>query len=721
MLILVGILVSAAQGCASPAGLAASADLDKLPQPRAEVDAPTNGIPRYVLAVIDSSEGRTPTENEIHWVAEHALNYLGYGVHYLDVDKDPLPSDEEMSPYVAILTWFEDGRMRNPEDFITWLEANVSAGRKYILLGSIGTFFDETTRQPLPIQEASKPLQLLGAEYRGNFTDNPAAIEVTHKAADLVEYEVDLDSGLMLYDQVVSIDPANEVWLTLNRPDLAEGSSDTVFVGSHGGYAQQGYIFYEPTFFYRQLRLDLFTFFERALGQGTWPRPDVTTLNGGRTVYTQIDGDGFRNAYESDLSILSSEKIMDEVLRQYPYLATASVVVSDIDPSLGGSPRMELIARELFALDNVEVASHTLTHPFDWRSEALRRPENFAQVGLPEVFQGYANAEVAYQREIQGSIEYINERLAPRGKPVRVFQWSGAANPDAEAIRATEVAGVFNLNGGIGPDEGRWDAEHSSVSWLVPLVGQFDGGLQYYATNPNDNNYTNGWTGPFEGFKNVVHTFERTDSPRRLTPINAYYHFYSGSKDESLSALHQVFSWIDTQETTSVWASEYVSMVQGFLTTTITPTGEGGWLVSNYGSMRTLRFDDPEVRLNLAGSTNVVGYRRINGSLYVFIGGGEEAQIVLEQTKASVPHMEFCGCLVNSRSLEGEAEVFSVSVRLDTDFRLAGVKPETIVSFSLDGAISQTVDAVADADGNVNVRLPKGTHAVEVRGHLKPS
>ncbi|MCH8205930.1 MAG: hypothetical protein IH956_02885, partial [Chloroflexi bacterium] len=408
----------------------------------------------------------------------------------------------------------------------------------------------------------------------------------------------------------------------------------------------------------------------------------------------------------SDPKSIAAEMILDDVLRVYPYLVTASIIVFDIDPSESGSPRMERVARELFSLDNVELASHSWAHPFDWRG-SLNADKNFAA----ETFPGYPNRELLVDREVRQSVEFINQRLAPPGKSVKVFLWSGQANPDPRALQATGEAGVVNMNGGLG----RFDSEFDSSSWLVPLVAQVDGQVQYYATNPNDHNYTGLWTGPFEGFKNVIQTFKRTESPRRLTPIDVYYHFYSGSKDASLSALHQVFDWIGTQEITSVWASDYVRMVQGWLATAIHPLKQDVWRISDYGDMRTVRFDDTDATVDIVESTNVVGHRRINGSLYVFLGAGGEATVHLADSESQSPHLEYCGCLVDQRTVVGDADVFSVDARLDTVFRFAGLTPGTGLTFTISGA---STSVTADADGKASVRLPRGSDTVEVRGHI---
>ena len=429
-------------------------------------------------------------------------------------------------------------------------------------------------------------------------------------------------------------------------------------------------------------------------------------MNGGRVLYSHIDGDGFRTSYEANPSVVASEKILDEVLRRYPYLVTASVIVFDIESAFFGGPRMRRIAQEIFELDHVEAASHSWTHPFDWQGGLLDVPEG---IGF-ETFPGYPERQKALDAEIGGSIDWINEHLTPDGKEVKMFLWTGAANPDTEAVAEVHATGVFNLNGGLG----RLDPEFDSISWLAPLVAQPGGNLQYYATNANDNNYTGLWSGPFEGFSNVIKTYERTESPRRLTPIDVYYHYYSGSKDASLSALDRVFDWLEGQEINSVWASEYVSMVQGFLSAEIR-VEDNGWLVSDFGSMRTVRFDQAMAVIDLNRSRNVVGYRVLNGSLYVFLGAGEEALVILNDNQEMAPHLEYCGCLVHARRTEQDKEVYDVNARLDTHFVLAGLEPGLFVSLEARGeAGTITADGTADEAGRAKFRIPAGTQTVVV-------
>ena len=112
---------------------------------------------------------------------------------------------------------------------------------------------------------------------------------------------------------------------------------------------------------------------------------------------------------------------------------------------------------------------------------------------------------------------------------------------------------------------------------------------QVYAPVQNENVFTNLWHGPFYGFRDVISTFQLTDRPRRLKPINIYFHFYSGSKLASLKALRQVFDWALAQDVVSVFASDYIHKVEDFQHLSLARKGDGCWQLSGDGALTTLR------------------------------------------------------------------------------------------------------------------------------------
>ena len=112
-----------------------------------------------------------------------------------------------------------------------------------------------------------------------------------------------------------------------------------------------------------------------------------------------------------------------------------------------------------------------------------------------------------------------------------MFLWTGDTAPPAEAVALSDPAGVLNMNGG-----------DTLITRLNPTLTTVSGlglrrgaSLQVFAPNQNENVYTNNWTGPFYGYQRVIETFELTGTPRRLKPVNIYYHTYSATKTASLN------------------------------------------------------------------------------------------------------------------------------------------------------------------------------------------
>jgi hypothetical protein len=99
--------------------------------------------------------------------------------------------------------------------------------------------------------------------------------------------------------------------------------------------------------------------------------PDVTTENGHRLWMAHVDGDGFLNRAELPGTPFASEVIRSQILEKYALPTTVSVIEGEIGPT--GlyphlSPELEAIARAIFKIPTVELASHTYSHPFYWKA-----------------------------------------------------------------------------------------------------------------------------------------------------------------------------------------------------------------------------------------------------------------------------------------------------------------------------------------------------------------
>ncbi len=658
---------------------------------RADGPAPTP-LGRRVLALYAASESPSVDRTVIHQAAETPLNHLGLIVDYHDVESG-LPTDEQMRAYRGFLTWFQDARMKHAADYCRWFARQIQAGKKAVVLGGLGAWeeADGSATKPELVADA---LAALGLRDGGNWTDNPFVLAVQSKDAAMVEFERTLQHEVKTYRQIVSTDRKNKVYLTLTRTDRKNAASHAVVVTPTGGFALDGYVLYQdPKTFVRQWRIDPFAFFEAAFGLAGEPRMDVTTLNGARLMYSHIDGDGFLNVSEIDTKKLSPELIDEQILARYDLPFTVSVITGEVHPKALGSARTVSIARKILARSNVEAASHTFSHPYDWTQ---RKP------GLTRI-PGYADT-YKLEKEIAGSVGYINEHLLPAGKKAAVYQWSGHCNPTPEAIAVVDGLGLLNINGG----DSRFDADFPSVAHVAPLTRPGKP-VQFYATNTNENLYTGEWTGPFFGFKNVIFTFKNTGSPRRLRPINVYYHFYSGEKQAALTALHEVYGWVLAQNIAPVYTSDYLKTAAGFLRSRIAKLPGGAWEVRDNGACRTARFDDTTAHLDLEKSTGVVGYSHQKGSLYVHLDAAQRHTIALAEAAPTLPYVAGANGFVHSLVRKGDVLTLQASTYRPSQIQLANLKKNRTYTIEVRNGDKITKSAISSSSaGTLTIPLPAG-------------
>jgi hypothetical protein len=251
-----------------------------------------------------------------------------------------------------------------------------------------------------------------------------------------------------------------------------------------------------------------------------------------RPLVVTIDGDGFiYNHRESGHAV--GELIRDRILRAYPFEFTASFIAHELEEYRS---RFDVaLAREIFALANVEAASHSWSHPHDWTAPG-----------------------VDARREIVDSVRYLERQLLTSGKRVQMFLWSGRCNPTANHLRLVERLGIGNLNGGdpllpyslVG---GR--RHYHSRAWndwvgmdLQRRVARAGGGVEAYLRSAPER---------LDGFSRVIEFFEAHSK----LPVHVYFHWYSGACDDSLDAVRRVLDWCVNQDLETMPASRYVADV----------------------------------------------------------------------------------------------------------------------------------------------------------------
>jgi len=585
--------------------------------------------PRAILALYDSHATPDTWRTNTHRMAEMPLNYLGFIVRYHDIQRG-LPHPASLEDVRGVLSWFEGDSIPDPEGYVSWLEQLAREGKRFVCIGEPAmrrSSLGRPTAQPV----VDRFWKVMGLRSLGGWSSVTYDSLILFQDPSMTGFERPYGGVLPPFELIVRDDPAVRVHLELRRgrPPHAR-TAHLVTTGPGGGYAAAGYTHYQGQDPFRQWHLNPFEFFNAAFGAAGAPRLDATTLAGRRMYYSHIDGDGWRNKTEiypyRTRAALSAEVILDEVLKRFPDMpVTVAPIAADLDPRLLGSEQALAAARAIFALPHVEAGTHTYSHPLQWEFFAAYDPaEERRRIGRRDNPRSYWNVGFDLRQEIAGSAAFINT-LLPQGKRVALLQWSGNTRAFGAAIEEARKAGLRNINGG----DTRFDADFPSVMWVAPVGRQVGREFQVYSSASNENTYTDLWTQHFFGYRYLGQTIDRTESPRRLKPVNLYYHMYSGEKLPALRAVLENLERVRSSEVIPVTAAFFAGVADGFWRARIREVGPGQWAIANREELQTVRFDQAAGRsVDFGRSRGVIGQRMHQGSLYVALDASEPEPVV---------------------------------------------------------------------------------------------
>jgi len=581
-------------------------------------------IPRKVMVLYDRHACPVLMECASQYMASLIFEYYGYVPEMVEMNSELPPIDDFIADqYKAIIVWSERPVIDNYEKLHKWILAKIKEGNKVVFIDNFGFPMEERYLSPLGI----KVLPVRDGQ----------GVKIAYKDKNIgfeVEPFIDFDN--------VALIPKNAKPLLVLKDRIGE-KTIPVAITEWGGYALYGASTYTK-FNITAWVVNPFYFLKETAKIEDFPIPDTTTENGRRRLFAHVDGDGFIQPLDFNPKRYSSEEIRDAFLKKYPVPHAISIIEGEIAP-WGAYPklphkRLEDIARSIFRLKNVELASHSFSHPFKWRYVyGAGKTKKGWNLPIP----GYT--KFSLEREILGSVKYINERLAPPNKKTKIFLWTGDCNPPWQALKLTYENGLLNMNGG---DTGISKKE-PFLSLVAPMGINKNGYFQVYAPFQNENYYTNEWHGPYYGFQNVIQAFEMTDYPRRFKPINIYYHFYIASKHASWNSLKRVFDWAMKQKTTPIFPSEYIESVLDYRGLTISYDGKG-YRIRGDGKLRELKYFG-KVYPNLEQSKGVVGYsydKRLKLT-YIHLDKSGDYYLVLSYQKVeNMPYIqEFNGIVIN--------------------------------------------------------------------------
>ena len=622
-------------------------------------------MPRKILMLYSGPQDAQHTS--LNWYAAMPLNYLGYSTRIENVASG-LPHGTLAGHYAGIVTWFANDHIPQAAAVYRFLRRQMRDGVPVAILGSFGFAADAGHLHPLGLSVGHIPRGLI--RNRVTFSDPRYIGFETHPVAAA---------------------PNNFLPLALRRgqrlltlQDARGQGEDAAGLTPWGGYAlSPDVVSYLGALPGRKGRapaawiLNPFRFLRRALRLPAMPVPDTTTESGRRLLMAQIDGDGFANKswiyrYRDRYA---GEVILKQILDKYRLPTSASFIVSYFTPH-GLFPKaaahLTAIARRIAALPWVEVASHTFSHPFNWpaleHDPALMGHKGDMRYGYALTVPGYTRFSA--HKEVGWAIRWINRHIAPPGKRVSLLQWSGDCDPDARVLALSYRAHVLNLNGG-GATETDAEPFVTKVRGLGIFKGRY---FQVYAPMQDENVYTHSWTSPYYyGYVRAIQTFKLTNSPRRLKPLDIYYHFYSGARVAGLRALRTVITWALRQRTDAIFPSQFAHIAVDFGHAVIA-RGAHSWYVSDFGADREWRIP---VRLGyprLRGTKGLAGFDRHGAVRYIHIAplsGGAPVRIQLTPTRPRVPYIHDANATITTAFYDGTELSFALDGHMGLRFRLA--------------------------------------------------
>ncbi len=630
-----------------------------------------------------------------------ALEWMGYRMEFHDVGKGRPP--EKLPADVCAVVLDSALELPFPDEafYLQWIVKQRERGLKLLFIGGYPGNNQENR------QEMADALGI-----RGSTADIIGVKSAKFRKVDKSMVDEALLPRPRTNNLVSAQAPEDaKVWLSVLATDKRdiEMSCDLIYTATWGGALLEPYLYFRTSPEDVRAVVEPFTFLATFLPANAFPVPDATTRDGLRMFLTHIDGDGFTTLSKKHLNVTCAEIIRDEFLKKYPFPVTVSVIESEVKALLKEQNpedrnRFEDIARSIFALDNVQGASHAFSHPFVWMPGLdIEGGRGYAAQWLefadPKIYPAFD-----VTREIEGSARYIQDTLMPPGKKLEVFLWSGNCRPSGEALRIAASLGLESLNGGNTIINRRAEgiAGISSTDTLM------DGEVQVYAPIQNEYVFTNGFTGPlYGGYRLVIDTFQRTGAPRRLKPVNAYYHFYSVQNGDSQSALKSVYDWCMTQPLHSMTARDFVRLAKDCRRTQISAAGPRRWVVRNSGECRTFRVPSSFGAPNLDLSEGVTGHKIEGDQIYVHCDGSPRVVLDFHPAAATRPWLVSSSGEIKLTQMISGRMAGTIRDLRENDVEVQGLPAGISATLTVSaGSAARQTTVQVDKQGGTRLRLP---------------
>ncbi|MGF1701201.1 endo alpha-1,4 polygalactosaminidase [Photobacterium makurazakiensis] len=611
-------------------------------------------VAKRVLGFYDSQLGGMTT-SACHRMMSMPFEYHGYVPECNDIRNTQFDKID-LSRYATIFFWLEDISYQQSPQLQQWI--NKTIGHRQML-------FVNT----LPTDNAI--LQKLGITNNGTLSGQ---VKITKGQQWLKDYYPASFSQFETHQRWLATDVS--VSSLIEVTDETGAQSTLLFKGPWGGAVLSPYPIQSLANGSETWLFDPFRLIDETLALPKIPAADATTESGLRILTSHVDGDGFPSRAWFPGKPYTAEVLLEHVFKKYPLPQTVSVIEGEIGKRglyPEQSEKMEAIAREIFSLPNIELASHTFSHPFFWD---MNKDIQEKQYGDHLPIPGYT---LDYHNEIVGSTNYINNTLAPDGKRSKLILWSGRADPDEDILAIAEQANLLNVNGGntyvVGGGNNYISKDIRNFTQVSPTITWYPSAVHVYAPVLNENLYTNLWTEHHDGYGRAVETFEILGSPRRLKTISIYYHMYSGEYPASLKGLLNVYDWAMKQPTTPLYLSEYAQRARTLYETGLAKTFDGRWQITSSG-VRSIRVPNS---LGYPDITNIAGWNQGPDGRYLILNHAR-ATVGMSNKPVSGLRLKSANGQLLEWQTNGEKITWSLKSHLPLKMEISGTAGCTVLS-----------------------------------------
>ncbi|SCX76287.1 endo alpha-1,4 polygalactosaminidase [Nitrosospira sp. Nsp13] len=533
--------------------------------------------PRKLLAIING----TPSQQMDHELFKHAampLEYLGLALDYWYIDQLPLPIEPLVGRYAGVVTWLPEDSHGRYDSICARLKSEVDAGLPVVFMGH------------LPVGAACRSV----VNYQGELhpTTNTLKLGTVDERLGRPGIAPIVGSGT----PDIRVHDNHEAWLTLND---GANTFHPVAVGAWGGYALHPHVMSETVSGRHEWLLDPFSFFKAALRlSAQQPVFDLTTENGRRLGIIEIRGDRLFAKDEQGVEAIDR-------LRSWIEKNTTPVTLGVIEAEVSSDEQHGKI-RQLAAMSQVRLASHTYSHPFYWgifegKTDANQQPYRYS------VFmEGYA-AEMT--RETAGTIEFM-QSVAPNSPLLLI--WPGDGKPGPAALAAAEK-GVLSHYGGGGL---YWQSGPLSLADLSPALRPTQWGTQVLTPLTGEPLFAQLWYGEALNFGKISDWNRELNLVRRLRASSISFHADAMLHANGAELLDRLANEQRTENVLSVWLDEYAQRGRAFQTASIARDLNGDWLLFG-DALRTVRLPVSEMTPQI--STDVVGYSDRDADRYIHL------------------------------------------------------------------------------------------------------